>query len=118
MSTQGHIVCCKCKLILSLGKMIRNDARQPIGFSQPSVQGTDANTVMLHFIAEHMEHELRVLGDVALDSLSNFVEFDSVRQLDPNCKWAKEHESIRLGGAEFWRVPCEPAEQRNARHSK
>ena len=115
MSYKGHILCRTCKLKLSLGKLIRDEAGRATGFWQPPIEGADERDVMLHFIAEHLEHDLRILGDAAIDDLSDLVEYDSLMQLDPNCKWAREHESINLAGALVWRIPCEPIEARKRR---
>ena len=64
MSYMGNIVCRKCKLILGLGKFRANTVGGPIiGFWGPGDTIEESERIVSHFMAEHIRHDLIVIGE-------------------------------------------------------
>jgi hypothetical protein len=120
MSYKGHILCRKCKLKLGLGKLLgerstSGEMADPLGFGMPGLTEEQLGRVVLHFLAQHVRHEVVVAGDPVVEDLADLCEYDSLRMLDDDCPWARSHEPVYVGGVKFYRVPCEPPAERQAR---
>jgi hypothetical protein len=111
MSLMGHVLCRECKLKLTLGKLKYDSEGNAIGFWGPSHDPEKRAQVLGHFLAAHLTHEVIVLGERLYD-MDDLCEYDALRELQPDCKWAREHEPVLVGGVTFYRTPCEPVSDR------
>ena len=63
MSYIGHVLCRTCKLTVCLGKLHRDESRQPVGFVYAGIDDASLGAVVLRFMAQHVKDELIVAGD-------------------------------------------------------
>ncbi|HUG66569.1 MAG TPA: hypothetical protein VMM76_02380 [Pirellulaceae bacterium] len=115
MSFKGHLVCHTCRLTLCLGKLLRNDADQPIGFGHAHLSKVELGSVSLEFIANHIKHDLACIGDDEWDNLEELPEYDMLMQIPPGSPYAMRVDPMTIAGISFWRIPCEPQPDREQR---
>ena len=112
MSYKGHILCRQCKLKICIGKLRHNDDDQPVGFWGPTGDINTSVNVIMHFLAQHIRHDIIVAGDTFVENIDDLVEYDMLMQVPSTSDWAKNNEPVVLGDITFYRVPCEPLDDR------
>ena len=115
MSFQGHLVCHTCRLQLSLGKLIRDDDGNQIGFGHAKFTDDELGRIALAFIAEHIKHDVVCLGDTRLYDMAALPTYDMLIRFPPDSPHAQTHSSNRLAGINLWRMPCEAHTDRDDR---
>jgi hypothetical protein len=110
MSYCGHIVCRRCKLILGLGKLLW-DGDSPLGlesgfgFWRGDLTEEQLAKAVVHFVAQHITHEVVAVGDSVYDA-SDLQEYDTLTFIDCDTAWTRTHDPVVVGGVKFYRVPC------------
>ncbi len=120
MSYKGHLLCRKCKLTLCLGKLQRdgvsqNDILDHIGFAHANLTAEELGKVVLQFVAQHITHDIVAVGDPVWENIEDLVEYDLCMVTRRDGEWALEFQAMEIGGVKFYRVPCEPLEERRRR---
>ena len=71
--------------------------------------------VLIEFLAQHILHDIGLMGEDRYFELSDLGEYDTLQVLPDSSPVFTNLETICLGGIEFHRVPCEPLDERQAR---
>lgn len=106
MSFKGHIVCKQCRLVLTLGKLRTLEGQQmPQGFRHAVLGDTELGQVVLAFLAQHIKHEVMVVGDTVLEDMDDLSDYSLLSMIDDGCPWATSHTPIIVGSAKFYAIP-------------
>jgi hypothetical protein len=73
----GRVLCRTCKLTVCLGKLHRDESRQPVGFVYAGIDDGSLGAVVLCLMAQHVKHEVIVARDDVLYE-TNLGEYDSL----------------------------------------
>jgi hypothetical protein len=81
MAVLGHLICCTCKQQTCIGKWLRKDARG-FGFWRGGVSYEELGLKVLNFLAQHTNHDVRMLSDGKYDELSMTEPLDEYENVE------------------------------------
>lgn len=113
MSYKGHLVCHTCRLVLTLGKLGRDEEGNPTHFR--AVDPDELGRIALAFIAAHLKHDPVCLGDTRMEmGEEEWNAYDLLTEKRP-LAWAERESPVQLAGVSFWKIPLEPLHERDER---